>query len=154
ERGFTPREALIDVKAGARASVGVFRSEGFPLLAERGFTPREALIDVKAGARASVGAFRSEGCPLLAERGVTPREALVAVKAGARTPMMTAGVTRRDFVAAAGGAAMAALIPGQNWARAAGARRRYAVVGTGIRGSTMWGRDLVERYADVLEFVG
>jgi predicted dehydrogenase len=67
---------------------------------------------------------------------------------------MSAGVTRRDFVAVAGGAAAAALIPGQNWARAAGTRRRYAIVGTGIRGSTMWGRDIAQRYGDVLEFVG
>src|SRR5262249_26436035 len=74
--------------------------------------------------------------------------------AGARTPMMTAGVTRRDFVAAAGGAAMAALIPGPNWGPAAGARRRYPVVGTGIRGSAVWGRGPVERYAGGLGVVG
>jgi predicted dehydrogenase len=61
------------------------------------------------------------------------------------------GVTRRDFVAA-GGAAAASLLAGR--ADATGARRRYAIVGTGIRGIGMWGRPLVERYADVLEFVG
>ena len=60
--------------------------------------------------------------------------------------------TRREFVTVAGGAAMAALVPGE--ARAAATRRRYAIVGTGVRGSNMWGRDLVSRYADVLEFVG
>jgi predicted dehydrogenase len=38
-------------------------------------------------------------------------------------------------------------------AEAAG-RLRYAVVGTGVRGVNMWGRPLVERYSDVLEFVG
>src|SRR5262249_22773727 len=64
------------------------------------------------------------------------------------------GLSRRQFVAAAGSAAVAALIPGQNWARAAGSRRRYAIVGTGIRGTTMWGRDIAQRYGDVLEFVG
>jgi len=62
-------------------------------------------------------------------------------------------VTRREFVAAAGGAAAAAFLPAEGRA-AAGARRRYAVVGTGIRGSTMWGHGLVSRYADVLDFVG
>jgi predicted dehydrogenase len=62
------------------------------------------------------------------------------------------GVTRRDFVAAASGAAAAALVPAT--ARAAEKRRRYAIVGTGVRGIGMWGRPLVERYADVLEFVG
>lgn len=37
---------------------------------------------------------------------------------------------------------------------AANARRRYAIIGTGDRATGMWGRDLVERYADVIEFVG
>jgi predicted dehydrogenase len=61
-------------------------------------------------------------------------------------------VTRRDFVAAAGGVAAASLVPGV--VRAATKRRRYAIVGTGVRGIGMWGRPLVERYSDVLEFVG
>jgi predicted dehydrogenase len=61
-------------------------------------------------------------------------------------------VTRREFVTVAGGAAIAALAPGAG--RSAAARKRYAIVGTGIRGSTMWGRGLTARYADVLEFVG
>jgi len=63
------------------------------------------------------------------------------------------GVTRRDFVAAAGGAAVASLAPAVARAQG-GKRRRYAIVGTGVRGIGMWGRPLVERYADVLEFVG
>ena len=67
----------------------------------------------------------------------------------------TQGVTRREFVAAAGGVAAAALLPGANpVAAAAGTRRRYAIVGTGVRGIGMWGRPLVSRYPDVLEFVG
>ena len=66
----------------------------------------------------------------------------------------TEGVTRREFVAAAGGVAAAALLPGANPVAAAGARRRYAIVGTGVRGIGMWGRPLVSRYPDVLEFVG
>jgi predicted dehydrogenase len=61
-------------------------------------------------------------------------------------------VTRREFVTVAGGATLAAL--GAGSAVAAGARRRYAIVGTGVRGVGMWGRGLVSRYADVLEFVG
>jgi predicted dehydrogenase len=60
-------------------------------------------------------------------------------------------VTRRDFVTAATGAAAATLVAGR---AGAAARRRYAIVGTGVRGVGMWGRPLVERYADVLEFVG
>ena len=42
------------------------------------------------------------------------------------------GVTRREFVVAAGSAALVSLAPGA--ARAAGARKRYAIVGTGVRG--------------------
>lgn len=59
--------------------------------------------------------------------------------------------TRREFVATTSAAAAAALIAPR--AQAA-ARRRYAIVGTGSRGIGMWGRPLVERYADTLEFVG
>jgi predicted dehydrogenase len=55
---------------------------------------------------------------------------------------------------AAGGAAAVSLMPAAGWAASPGARRRYALVGTGIRGTTMWGRDLVQRYADAVEFVG
>jgi predicted dehydrogenase len=61
------------------------------------------------------------------------------------------GVTRRDFVATASGAAVASLLPGR---AAAAGRRRYAIVGTGVRGIGMWGRPLVSKYGDVLEFVG
>jgi predicted dehydrogenase len=62
--------------------------------------------------------------------------------------------SRRAFVTAAGTAAVAAsLFPDHLWAERP-ARRRYAIVGTGDRGSGMWGRDLVRRYPDLLEFVG
>jgi predicted dehydrogenase len=63
------------------------------------------------------------------------------------------GVTRRDFVATATGAAAASLLSPRS-AAAAGAKRRYAIVGTGVRAIGMWGRPLVSRYGDVLEFVG
>ena len=62
--------------------------------------------------------------------------------------------TRRDFVKAAGTAAIgASLFPSGALAQPR-AKRRYAIVGTGDRGSGMWGRDLVQRYPDLLEFVG
>jgi predicted dehydrogenase len=62
--------------------------------------------------------------------------------------------SRRDFVKAAGTAAVAAsLFPADALAQAP-AKRRYAIVGTGDRASGMWGRDLVRRYPDLLEFVG
>jgi predicted dehydrogenase len=65
-------------------------------------------------------------------------------------------LNRRDFVKAAGSTFAAASLAGgaTSLAHATGARRRYAIVGTGVRGNSMWGRALVERYSDVLEFVG
>src|SRR5687767_14679029 len=62
-------------------------------------------------------------------------------------------VSRRTFMAVTGAAAAAAVLPGAR-AWAAPSRRRYALVGTGVRGTAMWGRDLVQRYQDVVEFVG
>jgi predicted dehydrogenase len=54
------------------------------------------------------------------------------------------GATRREFVAGARAAAVTTLLPGK--AGAASRRRRYAIVGTGVRGVNMWGRPLVQRY--------
>ena len=60
---------------------------------------------------------------------------------------------RRDFIKAAGSVAAASLLAG-NSVNAAATPRRYALVGTGDRGTSMWGRQLVERYPDLLQFVG
>ena len=60
--------------------------------------------------------------------------------------------SRREFLATAGAAAVASTVPA--WAAADGSKRRYALVGTGIRGARMWGRDIVQPYGDVVEFVG
>ena len=43
------------------------------------------------------------------------------------------GVSRRDFVTVAGGAALGALVAGQTSVGAQTAKRRYAIVGTGVR---------------------
>jgi predicted dehydrogenase len=65
------------------------------------------------------------------------------------------GVSRRDFVATAGGAALAALVAGQTpIAAAQPAKRRYAIVGTGVRAIGMWGRPILRDYSDLVEFVG
>jgi predicted dehydrogenase len=68
----------------------------------------------------------------------------------------TNNLNRRDFVRTAGTAAAATLaLGGTSLATVQPrARRRYAMVGTGHRGSSMWGVDLVKKYSDVLEFVG
>jgi len=65
-------------------------------------------------------------------------------------------ITRRDFIKTAGQLAAAAplLALGTAPAPAAAAPRRYAIVGTGERACGMWGRDLVQRYSDVVEIAG
>lgn len=69
--------------------------------------------------------------------------------------------SRRGFLGAAAGVAVAA-VAGATPAKKADApvakpssgKLRYALVGTGSRGSSLWGKRLVEKYSDVLEFVG
>ena len=66
--------------------------------------------------------------------------------------------TRRDFLKTTGTAAAAASLgvatTGFAQTPAAGTKRRYAIIGTGVRGIGMWGRPLLQRYADHVEFVG
>jgi predicted dehydrogenase len=63
--------------------------------------------------------------------------------------------SRREFMAVTGVAAAASVLPhAPAWGAETAKRRRYALVGTGIRGTSMWGKGLVQRYADDLEFVG
>ena len=64
-------------------------------------------------------------------------------------------ISRRSFLTAA--AAAAIINPRDLFSRAAPhahKRTRIALVGTGIRASNMWGRDLTRDYADYVEFVG
>ena len=64
-------------------------------------------------------------------------------------------LSRRDFVKTAGAAAAASLVLNDSaLASVSAPRRRYAIVGTGDRASGMWGRNLVQKYSDVIEFVG
>ncbi|HQZ94969.1 MAG TPA: Gfo/Idh/MocA family oxidoreductase [Pyrinomonadaceae bacterium] len=65
-------------------------------------------------------------------------------------------INRRDFVKASGVAAASALLTGSLSAATVTplARKRYAMVGTGHRGTGMWGKDIFERYANEIEFVG
>jgi predicted dehydrogenase len=64
--------------------------------------------------------------------------------------------TRRDFLKAGtvGAAGLTALQGKVLGGPAQGGRLRTALVGTGIRGSGTWGRNLIQRYGDVLEMVG
>lgn len=65
--------------------------------------------------------------------------------------------TRRRFIQTTGAALGGSLIAGPVLSREAGKsanKMRVALVGTGIRGITFWGRTIRERYGDILEFVG
>jgi predicted dehydrogenase len=64
------------------------------------------------------------------------------------------GVTRRTFVTTASGAAVGALVTGQTGSAVAQTKRRYAIVGTGVRGIGMWGRPILRDYSDTVELVG
>jgi predicted dehydrogenase len=67
----------------------------------------------------------------------------------------SSAISRRNFVKTAGSAAVASLMLNETTLASASApRRRYAIVGTGERSVGMWGRSLVEKYSDVLEFAG
>jgi predicted dehydrogenase len=66
----------------------------------------------------------------------------------------TDGVTRREFVTSASGAAVGALLAPPGRTVAAQQKKRYAIIGTGVRGIGMWGRPIVRDYSDRIEFVG
>ena len=57
--------------------------------------------------------------------------------------------SRREFVKVAGSAALGASLFNVDALAQPRVKRRYAIVGTGDRGSGMWGRDLVRRYPDL-----
>ena len=66
---------------------------------------------------------------------------------------MSEKINRRDFVKTAGVAA-ASTIFAPAIVTAQAAPKRYALVGTGHRGTGMWGKDLVTKYSGELKFVG
>jgi predicted dehydrogenase len=61
---------------------------------------------------------------------------------------------RREFMKTAGTAAAAFVYTANGKLFASGSKKRIALVGTGIRGTGFWGRNLNEKYSDILEFVG
>ena len=61
-------------------------------------------------------------------------------------------LSRRDFVA--GSAAAGMLIAGNSGLTATQSRKRVALVGAGIRGTSFWGKYLLDNYGDVVEYVG
>ena len=64
-------------------------------------------------------------------------------------------INRRDFVKSAAVASAGLLLSNSISINAQTAKkRRYAIIGTGHRGTGMWGVDLATRYPNELEFVG
>jgi threonine dehydrogenase-like Zn-dependent dehydrogenase len=65
-------------------------------------------------------------------------------------------ITRRDFVKAAGTAAagVSAFGLASLQAQTPGTKRRYAIVGTGVRAVGMWGQQVAQQLGDSVEFVG
>jgi predicted dehydrogenase len=68
--------------------------------------------------------------------------------------MSSNGITRREFVATVGGAAVGTAIGSSAPLAATQAKRRYAIVGTGVRAIGMWGSPIAQQYGDVVDFVG
>lgn len=67
-------------------------------------------------------------------------------------------IKRRNFLGKAGSAVAGSILINpmtslQTKARSL-AKRRLALVGTGIRGSTFWGKRVVDNYSELVEFVG
>ena len=64
-------------------------------------------------------------------------------------------INRRDFVKTASVAAASVLLTNSPAISAqTNKKRRYAIVGTGHRATGMWGKDLAQKYANEVEFVG
>ena len=64
-------------------------------------------------------------------------------------------MNRRKFVQSVSILTAGGLIPLPSWGFGLGNKKlKVALVGTGIRGTSFWGRSLVEKYSDILEFVG
>ncbi len=68
-------------------------------------------------------------------------------------------INRRSFleksgVAAAGAALFPAITPFSSFSKPLAEKRKIALVGTGIRGVTFWGKNVLDHYGDLIEFVG
>lgn len=66
-------------------------------------------------------------------------------------------ISRRGFITTIGTIVGASLIPQKTVAKLStipkGSKRRLALVGTGVRGSSFWGKYIVDNYSDITEFV-
>ncbi|MFO7932733.1 MAG: Gfo/Idh/MocA family oxidoreductase [Bacteroidales bacterium] len=69
---------------------------------------------------------------------------------------MISNLNRRSFLGTTGAFIAGSLLasPLASYKLAKGKKIKIALVGTGIRGTSFWGRTLVNNYSDILEFVG
>lgn len=63
-------------------------------------------------------------------------------------------LSRRKFLYSIGMLSSAALFPLSAFSFGADKKLKIALVGTGVRGNSFWGKRLVNNYSDILEFVG
>lgn len=65
-------------------------------------------------------------------------------------------MTRRNFIGTGSALGAGALLAGSplGFAMSGGQKKRLALVGTGVRGTSFWGQYIKENYADAAEFVG
>ena len=62
---------------------------------------------------------------------------------------------RRDFLTTTGTMVAGSVLANPVGASVAGkTKKRIVLVGTGIRGTSFWGRNIVQQYGDIIEFVG
>ena len=73
-----------------------------------------------------------------------------------RVKMSKRNMTRRDFIGTGSALGAGALLAGSPLGFAMGGtgKKRLVLVGTGVRGTSFWGRFIKENYSDVAEFVG
>ena len=68
------------------------------------------------------------------------------------------GLSRREFLStsavALGAAGLSMANPGREPGQAPPGKRRVTLVGTGGRGSSLWGKELLQNFGDLLEMVG
>ncbi|MEH6512413.1 MAG: Gfo/Idh/MocA family oxidoreductase [Maribacter arcticus] len=62
--------------------------------------------------------------------------------------------TRRKFINSIGMLAASTAFPISTFAFSKTSKLKVALIGTGIRGTTFWGKRLVDEYGEILEFVG
>ena len=70
---------------------------------------------------------------------------------------MTKILTRKDFIRTTSGAVAGSMLINPLNAfsqRVTAQKTKLALVGTGVRGTSFWGRNIQQNYSDVAEFVG